>query len=761
MGLAAGQRLGPYEIVAPLGAGGMGEVYRARDTRLGRDVAVKVLPAHLAGDQSAVARFQREARAVAALSHPNILALFDVGTADGVAYAVTELLEGQTLRDRLASGPFDSTASVKLAVQLAHGLAAAHDRGIVHRDLKPENLFVTKRGELKILDFGLARQDEGRRSASFAETMNDTAPGTVLGTVGYMAPEQVRGLETDHRTDLFAVGTVLFEMLSGRRLFAASSAADTMAAIVRDRSPDLSSLNAQIPTSLTRVVTRLLEKDPAARFQSATDLAFALEAMSDAARSSRLSGAVPSDELKSVVVLPFEDLSPDRSNAYFADGLTDEIISDLSKIGALRVISRSSSMQLKTRQRDIATIARELNVQYVLDGSVRKADTRLRITAQLVDASTNTHIWSDKYNGTLDDVFDIQEKVSRSIAEELKGKLTRQESGELGKRAIADPRAFEYYLRARAEVQQFTADSVQRGLNYIETALGIAGENAVLLAAKGEAYWQQFNMGIVTDPSHLQKVSSIADHIERLEPGSLHAERLRALVALHTHDLLDCARRSKRVLAGDGSDTFVGFLYLFSALYLGHPEAASDVARRLQDVDPLNVMSLLGLPVVQYMNGSFAAACQGLKRAYELEPDNDATNLMYAQALAAAGRVDESVALIERRERERPTDQWTRLCRMFRLGLQGDGDGIDATLTPELRGWCAQDPQYCLIVAECYALAGRNDDAFDWLEKVMATGAAPYTFVEHNDVFLARLRGDLRWAPVIARMKDMAKRVQL
>ncbi len=309
-------------------------------------------------------------------------------------------------------------------------------------------------------------------------------------------------------------------------------------------------------------------------------------------------------------------------------------------------------------------------------------------------------------------------------------------------------------------MQQFTAESVQRGLNYIETALGIAGENAALLAAKGEAYWQQFNMGIVPDPAQLQKVSSIADHIERFEPGSLHAERLRALVALHTHDLLDCARRSKRVLAGDVNDTFVGFLYLFSVLYLGHPEGAFEIATRLQDVDPLNVMSLLGLPVVQYMNGSFDVACQGMKRAYELEPDNDATNLMYAQALAAAGRVDESVALIERRERERPTDQWTRLCRMFRLGLQRDADGIDATLTPELRGWCGQDPQYCLIVAESYALAGRNDDAFEWLDKVMATGASPYTFVEHNDVFLTRVRSDARWTPVIARMKDMAKRFQ-
>jgi non-specific serine/threonine protein kinase len=753
--------LGPYRILGKLGEGGMGEVYRARDTRLGRDVAVKVLSQRLAADQTAVARFHREARAVAALSHPNILAIFDVGSSEGVAYAVMELLEGQTLRARLQGGALDAGHAVALGVQLARGLAAAHDRGVVHRDLKPENLFILKSGQLKILDFGLARHEARATGPSSLATLDDTTPGSVLGTVGYMSPEQVRGQATDHRTDVFAVGVVLFEMLAGRRLFAASSAADTMAAIVRDPVPDLSAVNPQVPISLTRIVTRCTEKDPAARFQSATDLAFALDGVSDSSHSSGVSPRHAAEAGKSIVVLPFEDLSAGRDNAFFADGLTDEIISDLSKIQGLRVISRNSSMQLKSRARDIPTIGRELQVQYVLDGSVRKADTRLRITAQLVDASTNAQVWSEKYNGTLDDVFEIQEQVSRAIALELKGKLTKEESQELGKRIIEDPRAYEYYLKARGEMLRFTGGGMQRALAHIEAGLSIIGENVTLLGAKGEAYWQLFNLGIVMDPAQLVKVTAIAGQIERLEPGSIHAARLRALVAVHSHDLPESMRRLRQVHAADPNDMFVGFAYAYICTQLGKPAPAMAVARRLQALDPLGVLSQMMLPVAQYMEGDITAALEGLARTYDMDPDSAATNLMYVQALAAAGRTSDAIAIIDKQERQRPSENWTSLATIFKLGLQGDETAITARLTPELRAWCAQDPQYALLLAEAYALAGGVDDAFAWLEKLTATGACPYTFVEHHDVFLARLRGEARWPPLMAHMRAMSNRVEV
>ena len=763
MSLSAGTRLGPYEITGALGSGGMGEVYRAIDTRLDRAVAIKVLPAHLAADQTAISRFQREARAVAALSHPNILALYDVGSSNGVAYAVTELLEGHTLRDRLQSGPLDPRHAVMMGVQLVRGLAAAHEKGIVHRDLKPENLFITHSGQLKILDFGLAQQTVAPSAGETVAATRDTSPGMVLGTVGYMSPEQVRGLPTDHRTDLFAVGAVLYEMLGGRRAFAAETAADTMAAIVRDHPPALDQLNASTPPAITRIVARCLEKNAGARFQSAHDLAFALESLSQHGSApsephrvegaGRLETATAADEAKSLVVLPFEDLSPERDNAYFADGLTDEIISDLSKIRGLRVISRNSSMQLKSRERDIATIARDLKVQYVLDGSVRKAGPRLRITAELVDTSTNTQVWSDKYNGTIDDVFEIQEQVSRAIAGELKGKLTKEESRELAQRPVHDPRAYEYYLRARAGVSQFTAEGARGALADVEQGLAIAGDNPSLLAVQGEIYWQAFNLGIVTDPAQLQKVADIATRIEQLDPQSPHISRLRAMVAVHTANLQQSVRDSKRSLAQDPNDPMTGIIYVFGCAFAGHPEAATTVAKHVGAIDPLQPISQIVVPILDYWQGRFDAAGPGLAHASAMHPRNPAITLMYAQWLAAAGRVGEAIETIDRLVPEQSNDNWTSLNAIFKFALQGDDAGVDASLTPNVRDWCTHDPQYSLLMAEAHALLGRADDAFWWLEQLLSLGACPHAFVAAHNPFLARIRGDVRWAPMIERMR--------
>ena len=283
MPLPAGARFGPYEIVAPLGAGGMGEVYRARDPRLGRDVAIKVLPAGLSADSERLERFEQEARAAAALSHPNILAVHDIGIDGGTPYIVSELLDGDTLRERLAAGALPVRKAVEFAVHIAHGLAAAHDKGIVHRDLKPENIFITVDGRVKILDFGLAKLTQAEPSAdlSVAPTMvPPTTPGMVMGTVGYMAPEQVRGVAADHRADIFAFGAVLYEMLSGGRAFRGATPADTMTAILKEDPPDLPAAERRIPPALARIVDRCLEKNPAARFKSADDLGFALETLS-------------------------------------------------------------------------------------------------------------------------------------------------------------------------------------------------------------------------------------------------------------------------------------------------------------------------------------------------------------------------------------------------------------------------------------------------------------------------------------------------
>jgi len=413
MALSAGTQLGPYEILAPLGAGGMGEVYRARDTRLDREVAIKVLPERLANDADALARFEREAKAVAALSHPNILAIHDVGHEHGISFVVTELLEGETLRERLHRSAIPWRKAVEQGIAVADGLAAAHAKGIIHRDLKPENIFLTKDGVVKILDFGLARvlpdaTVPPELQANTPTMTLDTRPGTVLGTVNYMSPEQISGRATDPRTDIFSFGCVLYEMIAGRRAFGGQSVAETTTAILRDEPPSLSDSGRVVPVELDRVILRCHEKKPELRIQSARDLGFALrDLLSDTGPSKRPAtyagrrtrtmlvvqlavGVVvvaallltlnvggwrerlfshrQVGSISSLAVLPLENVSRDPDQEYFVDGMTEALISYLAKIGGLKVISRTSVMRYKATTKSLPEIAKELNVDAVVEG---------------------------------------------------------------------------------------------------------------------------------------------------------------------------------------------------------------------------------------------------------------------------------------------------------------------------------------------------------------------------------------------------------
>ena len=392
MTIAAGRRLGPYEIVAPLGAGSMGEVYRARDPRLGREVAIKVLPAAFAEDPDRLRRFEQEARAASALNHPNILTIYDLGTHEAGPYVVSELLEGETLREHLAAGPLPPSRSVALASELAHGLAAAHDKGIVHRDIKPENLFVTRDGRLKILDFGLARREAAPQSSSLAPTLEGTEPGTLLGTVAYMSPEQVRGKPADARSDLFSAGVVLYEMLAGRRPFAGDSHVETMTAILRDEPAPLQA----VAPALDRLLRRCLEKEIEHRFQHARDLAFALESLSSETPQAAMSDATAGEHPRSVAVLLFEDLARDPANAHVGLGLADATITELASVKSLLVRPTASVLRFRERPAEPEAAGRELGVDAVVYGSFQRSGSRLRVTVQLVRTADGRSLWGTK-----------------------------------------------------------------------------------------------------------------------------------------------------------------------------------------------------------------------------------------------------------------------------------------------------------------------------------------------------------------------------
>ena len=481
----------------------MGEVYRARDSRLRRDVAIKVLPALSGGSPDAIARFHREIQAVAALSHPHILAIHDVGEDNGTVYAVMELLEGETLRSRLSASAIPARKAVDYALQISKGLAAAHDRGIVHRDLKPENVFLTDSGFVKILDFGLAMLS-ARPSAdvelSQSPTMG-TQPGIVLGTPGYMSPEQVRGRKVDHRTDLFALGAILYEMLTGRRAFHAQSPAEAMLAVLQE-DPMASATSAQISPELGRIVSHCLEKEAAERFQSARDLGFALTAWESAATPSSapaISG--PSEPAEaSIAVLPFRNMSADVEAEYFSDGITEEIISALSGIGPMRVAARTSSFAFKGKDTDVRQIGRELGVRTVLEGSVRKAGRRLRITAQLIDVASGYHLFSERYDREMEDVFAVQDEIARAIAETLQIRLTGKSDPAGVPPPTKDLVAYDSFLkgrydwnlrRLRSAVAHFRA-AVDRDPDYAAAHLALADSYAVWGFYGGIPCWEAF-----------------------------------------------------------------------------------------------------------------------------------------------------------------------------------------------------------------------------------------------------------------------------
>ncbi len=492
MALDKGSHLGPYEIVGLIGSGGMGEVYRTRDTRLGRDVAVKVLPAEFADHPERVQRFEQEARAVAALNHPNILSIYDIGEHDGAPYFVTELLEGESLRALLRAGPLPPARAVDYGVQIANGLAAAHEKTIVHRDLKPENLFVTKDGHIKILDFGLARlrrkEPPVAKQRSEAPTVDSsTREGAILGTPGYMAPEQLRGLPVDPRTDIFAFGGVLYEMVSGQKAFSGDSLADLASAILHEDPPDLSNCAPRTPPALVHLVRRCLEKRPEERFSSARDLAFALEAVSGSQvpvlrgrgwlRSRRVGrwvagaaagvamvvaggafwfwegshkrpvAAHTSHVIKAIAIYPLDDLSGDPSQAYFAPAMTDALNTRLTQIGSLKVIGQASSEKCKQEKMPLPKVADVLGVDAVVEGSVIRVGNRVRISVRLLDARSDSNLWAESYERQMSDVLVLQGEVAQAIATSVRAVVTFDEKMRLAGRPIV-PAAFEAYTKA-------------------------------------------------------------------------------------------------------------------------------------------------------------------------------------------------------------------------------------------------------------------------------------------------------------------------
>jgi len=580
MSLASGTRLGPYEIQAAIGAGGMGEIYRARDTRLGRTVAIKVLPAGVASDPERRRRFEQEARAASALNHPHICVLHDIGREGDVDYLVMEHLEGESLAARLAKGALPADRALQVGIQIADALAAAHKQGIVHRDLKPGNIVLTKTGA-KLLDFGLAKlkapgPSEGVAESSLqTEASPATEPGTVFGTLPYMAPEQLEGRDADARSDLFAFGAVLYEMLAGRRAFDGASPASVISAVMTSQPPLLSSFRVLAPPALEHVVRKCLSKDPEERWESAHDVAEELRWISQPGElAARATASPPGERTRKrilpaafvllaataaaaalwasgvwnplrrasgppavplIAVLPLENLSGDPSQEYFADGLTDSLITELAQIRSLRVISRTSAMRYKGTRKPVKEVARELNgATAIVEGTVMRDAGRVAVSVQLIDTLSDAPVWSQSYDRELTDILSLRREIARSVATGIRAVMQPDDERRLSRRDQVNPNAFDAYLRAVDFRQRgATEASLRASLSAAQEAVSLdasfAEAYAELSMANASLWWYYYDHS----PTRANEARAAADKALELAPQLPEAHRAKGIILYH------------------------------------------------------------------------------------------------------------------------------------------------------------------------------------------------------------------------------------
>jgi serine/threonine protein kinase/tetratricopeptide (TPR) repeat protein len=755
MALAPGSHIGHYEILDSLGAGGMGEVYRALDSTLGRHVALKILPQDLAHDPVRIDRFRREARTVASLNHPHIVTIHSVeqDTETGAHFLTMELVEGASLDRQLPADGMPVAKLLDLAWALADALAAAHDRGIVHRDLKPGNVMLTADGRVKVLDFGLAKVNEPEASAESAETIARTREGVVMGTVPYMSPEQVEGRGVDARSDVFSLGVVLHEAATGSRPFQGASTAAVLSSILRDPPPPVGARRRDLPGAFGRLIARCLEKDRDRRVQTAKDVRNEIEAtrreLTPGVRPpSGPSAAGTARDRRSIIVLPFTNLSPDADNAYFSDGLTEELIADLAKVNALSVISRSSSMRLKGTTKGVRAIGEELGVQYVLDGSVRKAGNSLRITAQLVDVATDAPLWSEKYAGTIDDVFEVQERVSREIVKALGVRLTSEEARRLADRPIADPRAFGLYLQARQQLRRY---AIPTAVALIEDAIRIEGETPPLVAMRAWATLWQVRLGIAPDQSPLDEAERVAQSLVAERPDASYVHALLGNLKYERGHLLEALRHFRRAIELEPNDTDSLVMMTFTLVGAGQDDEAQALAPRLVQSDPLSAATWTAAGGPLWFVGRAAEGVPIMQRGLDVDPDSFIAHWCTGYACAVAGRIDDAKAHAAALRRLFDGGPYTRQLLALIDGLEGRQAAAREWLAPI--NIAILDPHQQFHLAESFLVAGDLERGLELLER-SNFGFHPYVYMAHHCRFLDPVRHTPRFQALLAKAKE-------
>jgi serine/threonine-protein kinase len=729
-----------YDVEREIGSGGMATVYLAKDLKHARQVAVKVLRPELAVKLGAE-RFLHEIRVTANLQHPHILALFDSGEVDSFLYYVMPFIEGESLRQKLSrEKQLSIDETLTIATQVAGALESAHRQGVVHRDIKPENILL-REGQAVVADFGIALAV----TAAGGERLTET--GLSLGTPAYMSPEQVSGeREIDGRSDIYSLACVVYEMLVGDPPFVASTSRAVLLKHVTDPVPPLTTVRSNVPPPVAAAITKALAKAPADRFDSASTFSEALSAEPKEAEP----------DVKSIVVLPFENLSPDPDNVFFADGLTEDLIAELSGMRQVRVISRTSAMQFKDTKKSVPTIARELNVRYALEGSVRRTGGTVKITAQLIDASTDSHLWAERYTGKLDDIFDLQERLSRRITQALRVALTPDEARRIARCRFDDFHAYDALLRARQEMMKLTPEGIERAIDFVRRAQEIAGENALVHATLARCYSLSYEFGISHDRDTLHRADRHASRALELAPDLGLALFAKAHVRHKEGDYLGVVRLLRRARETDRNTDALTLLALVLA-QVGRLDEAREVAAESLVLDPLDLFTRAVRGVVDFLDGRFDAAAS---RFQEIVDDPSACTpyieWMLAQVIAHSGQLDEARELFQR---VAATDAApvADLSELYCQAADGDREAVAAHLSEKhvMVETAKTDESFPIFIANCLVMVGDENGALEWLSHAINWGFCNYRYLEEHNPFLKPLLGNPSFQQLIDKARQM------